>query len=127
MRVLEAGETPLPADQRRKDDAAIELCPLWGSKVTPQQRLRALRIAIPRDHNLGEKLPPHALGDRVAWIVVEGELAQDGLKLGPGALVYPESLVNSGEATPLPERGRARRATRARAALRRLPRDLRGR
>jgi serine/threonine protein phosphatase PrpC len=104
VRVLEAGETPLPAEQRKKDDAAIGSCALWGNRVTPQQRLRALRIAIPRDHNSGEKLPPHALGDRVAWIIVEGELAQDGLKLGPGALLYPESLVNSGEAAPLPDR-----------------------
>jgi len=98
VRVLEAGETPQPAEQRRRDDAAISSCTLWGTRVTPQQRLRALRIAIPRDHNFGEKLPPRALGDRVAWIVVEGELVQDGVPLGPGALVYPESLVSTGEA-----------------------------
>ncbi|HET7502290.1 MAG TPA: protein phosphatase 2C domain-containing protein [Kofleriaceae bacterium] len=104
VRVLEAGETPLPAEQRRKDDAAIATCGLWGSRVTPQQRLRALRIAIPRDHAIGEKLPAHALGDRVAWIIVEGELVQDGVPLGPGTLIYPESLVNLGEAAPLPER-----------------------
>jgi serine/threonine protein phosphatase PrpC len=102
--VLEAGKTPLPAEQRRRDDAAISACTLWGTRVTPQQRLRALRIAIPRDHNCGEKLPPHALGDRVAWIVVEGELVQDGLPLGPGALVYPESLVNTDAAAPPPDR-----------------------
>jgi PPM family protein phosphatase len=103
VRVLEAGETPLPAEQRKKDDVAIGACPLWGRRVTPQQRLRALRIAIPRDHNFGEKLPPHALGDRVAWIIVEGELVQDGVQLGPGALVYPESLVIGGDAA-LPDR-----------------------
>ncbi|HEU4730149.1 MAG TPA: protein phosphatase 2C domain-containing protein, partial [Kofleriaceae bacterium] len=104
VRVLEAGETPLPAEQRRKDDAAIAACGLWGSRVTPQQRLRALRIAIPRDHTIGEKLPAHALGGRVAWIIVDGDLVQDGIPLGPGALVYPESLVNLGEAAPMPER-----------------------
>jgi len=104
VRVLEAGETPLPAEQRKKDDAAIGACALWGTRVTPQQRLRALRIAIPRDHNLGDKLPPHAMGDRVAWIVVEGELVQDGKQLGPGALLYPESLVGSGNAAPAPDR-----------------------
>src|SRR5688572_30404869 len=103
VRVLEAGETPLPAEQRKKDDAAIGVCALWGTRVTPQQRLRALRIAIPRDHNFGEKLPAHALGDRVAWIIVEGELVQDGVQLGPGALVYPESLVIGGDAA-LPDR-----------------------
>jgi PPM family protein phosphatase len=103
--VLEAGETPLPAEQRKKDDAAIGACALWGTRVTPQQRLRALRIAIPRDHLLGDKLPLHAMGDRVAWIVVEGELVQDGKQLGPGALLYPESLVGSaGAAVPTTDR-----------------------
>src|SRR5262249_11259345 len=104
VRVLEAGETPLPAEQRKRDDLAIGACPLWGKRVTPQQRLRALRIAIPRDHNFGEKLPPHALGDRVAWIIIEGELVQDGVQLGPGALVYPEALVSPGARPPLPDR-----------------------
>jgi serine/threonine protein phosphatase PrpC len=97
VRVLEAGETPLPAEQRKKDDAAIASCALWSARITPQRRLRALRIAIPRDHQAGAKLPARALGDRVAWIIVEGELVQDGMSLGPGALVYPESLVNLGE------------------------------
>ena len=104
IRVLEAGETPLPAEQRKKDDTAIHACPLWGRRMTPQQRLRALRIAIPRDHNFGEKLPPHALGDRVAWIILEGELVQDGEPVGPGALVYPESLLSTREALPPPPR-----------------------
>ncbi|HMG54977.1 MAG TPA: protein phosphatase 2C domain-containing protein, partial [Kofleriaceae bacterium] len=104
VRVLEAGETPLPAEQRKKDDAAINACALWGKRVTPQQRLRALRIAIPRDHSFGEKLPPHALGDRVAWMILEGELVQDGETFGPGSLIYPESLASGRE--PLPPPGR---------------------
>ncbi|HEX3482374.1 MAG TPA: protein phosphatase 2C domain-containing protein [Kofleriaceae bacterium] len=104
VRVLEAGETPLPAEQRKKDDAAINACALWGKKLTPQQRLRALRIAIPRDHGVGEKLPPHALGDRVAWIVLDGELVQDGDTLGPGALIYPESLISARDQVPPPGR-----------------------
>jgi CRP-like cAMP-binding protein len=93
VRVLEAGETPLPADQRRRDDTAIEGCALWGTKVTPQQRLRALRIAIPRDVADGERLPPHSMGERVAWILVEGAVTQEGDVRGPGTLVYPESLI----------------------------------
>jgi len=104
VRVLEAGETPLPAEQRKKDDAAVSACALWGKKVTPQQRLRALRIAIPRDHNFGEKLPPHALGDRVAWIVLEGEVVQDGESRGAGALIYPESLLGVRQTLPAPSR-----------------------
>src|SRR5262249_43011575 len=104
VRVLEAGETPLPAEQRKKDDEAIASCALWGPRITPQRRLRALRIAIPRDHHAGAELPGRALGDRVAGIIREGEPGPDGLALGPGALVYPESLVNLGEPAPQPGR-----------------------
>ncbi|HEY4240715.1 MAG TPA: protein phosphatase 2C domain-containing protein [Kofleriaceae bacterium] len=100
VRVLEAGETPLPAEQRKKDDAAVRASPLWGTRVTPQQQLRALRIAIPREYASGERLPAFALGDRVAWILVEGTARQDGEQLGAGALVYPESLLGG----PIPER-----------------------
>ncbi len=99
MRVLEAGETPVPAEQRRRDDLSISLCELWTEKVSPQQRLRALRIAIPRDHVAGERLPAHTLGDRVAWIIVEGEVQIDGEIAGPGAFIYPESLI-AGSAIP---------------------------
>lgn len=100
VRVLEAGETPQPAEQRRRDDAAIERCALCA-KISPQQRLRALRVAIPRDHASGERIPAHTLGDRVAWIVVEGQLELRGETLGPGALLYPESLVSD---APPPDR-----------------------
>ncbi|CAN5834048.1 hypothetical protein BH11MYX3_BH11MYX3_39470 [soil metagenome] len=99
MRVLEAGETPVPAEQRRRDDLSISLCELWSEKVSPQQRLRALRIAIPRDHAIGDRLPAHTLGDRVAWIIVDGEVNIDGEPAGPGAFIYPESLV-AGSAIP---------------------------
>jgi len=99
--VLEAGQTPQPAEHRRRDDEAIQRCPLWGGRLTPQQRLRALRIAIPRDHAAGERAPAHTLGDRVAWIVVEGTLVQGGKEQGPGALVYPESLLSD---SPAPDR-----------------------
>ncbi len=97
MRVLEAGETPVPAEQRRRDDLSISLCELWSEKVSPQQRLRALRIAIPRDHVVGDRLPAHTLGDRVAWIIVEGEVTIDGEEAGPGAFIYPQSLVAGSE------------------------------
>ena len=98
VRVLEAGDNPLPAAQRRRDDLSISLCELWTEKVSPQQRLRAMRIAIPREHAAGDKLPPHTFGDRVAWIIVEGEANQHGEPLGPGALIYPESLLASSPA-----------------------------
>lgn len=100
IRVLEAGETPQPVEHRRKDDAAIQACPLWD-KVSPQQRLRALRIALARDVGPNERLPAHTLGERVAWIVIEGTLEHGDQTLGPGALVYAESLVDG---TPAPDR-----------------------
>ena len=97
VRVLEAGDNPLPAAQRRRDDLTISLCDLWTEKVSPQQRLRAMRIAVDRDHAPGEKLPAHSFGDRVAWIVVEGEVNQHGEPLGPGSFIYPESLVSGSQ------------------------------
>jgi len=100
VRVLEAGETPQPAELRRKDDEAIRSCALWTAKVTPQQRLRALRIAIPRDYVADDKLLAQTLGDRVAWIIIEGEVEVDGKRLGPGALLYAECLVARSRCAP---------------------------
>ena len=91
VRVLEAGERPQSALERKRDDAAIAQCALYV-KLSPQQRLRAQRIALPRDYPAGEKLPAQTLGDRVAWIIVEGEVELAGEKRGPGGLIYPESL-----------------------------------
>jgi serine/threonine protein phosphatase PrpC len=100
LRVLEAGETPQPADQRRRDDEAIDRCALW-SKLSPQQRLRARRISIPRDHGPGDRVPAQTLGDRVTWIIVDGAVTIGGATVGPGGLLYPESLIAD---RPAPER-----------------------
>jgi serine/threonine protein phosphatase PrpC len=100
VRVLEAGESARPAGLRRKEEAAVDACPLW-SKITPQQRLRALRIALPRDHATDERIAALALGDRVSWIIVDGEVEQEGVRLGPGALLYPQALLVD---RPLPDR-----------------------
>lgn len=97
IRVLEAGEAPQPVELRRKDDAAIQSCALWD-RISPQQRLRALRIAISRDVGMNERLPAHTLGERVAWIIIEGRLEHQGKTLGPGAFVYPQSLVSNSQA-----------------------------
>lgn len=97
VRVLEAGETPQPAESIKRDDDVIASCPLWGAKVSPQGRLRALRIAIPRDVPIGERLPAYHLGDRVAWIIVEGKIVQEGHVLEAGTLLYPESLVTDSQ------------------------------
>ncbi|NVB81432.1 MAG: hypothetical protein HOV81_23760, partial [Kofleriaceae bacterium] len=100
VRVLEAGETARPAEQLKREQQTIYACPLLA-KISPQQRLRALRIALPRDYSTGEKLPAQTLGDRVAWIIIEGELEQDGHIRGPGSLVYPEALLPE---RPLPDK-----------------------
>jgi PPM family protein phosphatase len=100
VRVLEAGETARPPELLRREELAINACPLWA-RVNPQQRLRALRIALPREYAEGERLPAVTLGDQVAWIVVEGELEQDGLLRGPGALLYPEALLGD---RPVPDK-----------------------
>jgi hypothetical protein len=100
VRVLEAGETARPAELMRRDEAVVRSCPLL-EKLTPQQRLRALRIALPRDHAAGERVPALALGDRVAWIVMDGELEQGPDLLGPGALLYPQALLPD---RPLPDK-----------------------
>lgn len=92
VRVLEAGETARPAEQLHRENKAINACPLWA-KVTPQGRLRALRIALPRDHAADTKIPAQTLNDRVAWIIVDGEVEQDGVLRGPGSLLYPEALL----------------------------------
>ncbi|MEO8551974.1 MAG: protein phosphatase 2C domain-containing protein, partial [Kofleriaceae bacterium] len=96
IRVLEAGETARPADLLQRENRAINACPLW-SKITPQGRLRALRIALPRDHVQDAKLPASTLGDRVAWIIVDGEVEQDGVLRGPGSLLYPEALLKEAQ------------------------------
>ncbi|MCW5804254.1 MAG: protein phosphatase 2C domain-containing protein, partial [Deltaproteobacteria bacterium] len=103
VRVLEAGETPQSAEMRNRDERVIASCGLWGTRTTPQQRLRALRLANARDYGPNELLPANTLGDRVAWIIVEGEVVQNrgADELGPGALVYPEALVAD---APLPHR-----------------------
>ena len=96
IRVLEAGETARPAEILQRENKAINKCPLWA-KVTPQGRLRALRIALPRDHAVGDKIPAQTLGDRVAWILVDGEVHQDGVLRGPGSLLYPEALLKDAQ------------------------------
>ena len=100
VRVLEAGETSRPAEVIQREEKAVHACPLWA-KVNPQQRLRALRIAIPKDLPAREKLPAQTLGDRVAWILVEGEVDHEGEVRGPGTLLYPEALLPD---RPLPDR-----------------------
>lgn len=101
-KVVEAGETRIAAEQRERDDAAIASCSLF-SELSPQERLRALRICIWRELKPGKTIAPMALGERVAYIVLEGEAKVSSHTLGPGSVVYPEALVDG---TSMPERSR---------------------
>ncbi|HEY1811648.1 MAG TPA: protein phosphatase 2C domain-containing protein [Kofleriaceae bacterium] len=95
VKVVEAGETARPAAQLQADDKTIASCALLD-KCTPQGRLRALRIALPREYAPGERIPAQTLGDRVAWIVLEGEVElEHGAVMGPGGLLYPQALAPS--------------------------------
>lgn len=100
VKVLEAGETRIPKERRERDEQSIAACPLF-EYLTSCERLRALRIAIGRELKEGKPLAPVALGERVAYILLEGEVEVPGAVLGPGALVYPEALVDG---TALPDR-----------------------
>jgi serine/threonine protein phosphatase PrpC len=101
VKVVEVDETAIPPEQRARDEATLSACPLLV-ELSPQERLRALRIASERDIAAAENLPPVALEDRVAYLVLEGEVAWHGRSFGPGSLIYPEGLVQ-GAAPPAPE------------------------
>lgn len=95
IKVVEVGETPIPAAQRQLDADALARCPLF-EPLSPQQRLRAARIAVNRDVSAGEVLPEAALGSRVAWVLLSGEAVVGGVTVGPGTLLYPEALLGQG-------------------------------
>jgi serine/threonine protein phosphatase PrpC len=98
VKVVEAGETKVPPEQRLSDQRAIEACPLF-EYLTPLERLRGLRIALPWELRAGEAVPAVALGEPVAHIVLAGEARIGDAPQRPGALIYPQALVR-GAATP---------------------------
>jgi serine/threonine protein phosphatase PrpC len=94
VKVVEAGETVVPPEQRDRDAEAVARCPLF-EPLSPQERLRALRFTTPRDIKPGRELPAMALGDRVAYVVLDGEIIlADGDRIGPSGLVYASALVD---------------------------------
>ncbi len=100
VKVVEAGETRVPADQRLADQRAVEACPLF-EYLTALERLRALRIALPREAEAGQPLPAVALGEPVAHVILAGSARVRTSSHGPGALLYPQALVRG---APLPDR-----------------------
>lgn len=95
VKVVEIGDAATPPGRRQLDADALAACVLF-EPLTPQQRLRATRIAVVRDVASGEPLPEAALGSRVAWVVLDGEVLHEGAARGPGALLYPEALLGQG-------------------------------
>jgi hypothetical protein len=79
--------------QHQGEREALEACPLFA-KLSAPQRLRARRIALGRELAKGERLPAQTLGDRVAWVIVEGSVERGAEQLGKSALAYPESLLD---------------------------------
>lgn len=95
IKVVEVGDAPIPAARRQQDADTLGQCPLFEA-LSPQQRLRAMRIAVHRDVASGEALAEAALGSRVAWVVLSGEVVLAGDTRGPGTLLYPEALLGQG-------------------------------
>jgi hypothetical protein len=107
IKVVEAGETRVPPEQRDRDNEAISACALF-EELSPQELLRALRITTLRELKSGKSLLPIALGNRVAYMVLDGEvMLARGQAVGPGGVIYPEGLL---EGTKLPDRGALARA-----------------
>ncbi|MCP4447253.1 MAG: SpoIIE family protein phosphatase [Myxococcales bacterium] len=92
VKVMEAGTTKLPKEQRDAHETAIAQCPLFAG-LTPQQVLRALRITTPRSYSQGKDVPRVALEDRVAYAVLEGEVAGSGVRACAGDVLLPEALL----------------------------------
>lgn len=77
--------------------------------------LRALAAAVEVELGAGALVPRVVASDQVAWIVLSGTVdAGERRVLGPGALLYAESLVGEVPRTPLARAASAVRALRLR-------------
>ncbi len=77
--------------------------------------LRALSAAVEVELGEGALVPRVVASDQVAWIVLSGAIdAGEGRVLGPGALLYAESLVGEVPRTPLSKVTSSVRALRLR-------------
>src|SRR5690606_14893980 len=77
--------------------------------------LEAMKSAVEVGFNAGESLPRFGASDRVAYILLEGSVrTPQGWTLGPGALLYPESLGGGGRGPGLCEAQQNVRALRIR-------------
>lgn len=109
--VVDAGADAAPVATRKRDARSLARCPLL-ERLSPQQRLRVLRIAAEQRMAAGEGLPVGEGGERHAWIVLEGEVMVDGRIESAGALLYGESLL-SNPGDPVPSAAHAINTVRA--------------
>lgn len=101
VKVVEADETNIPAEQREREKQAMDQCAIFED-LTPQERLRTLRIMTTREVKPGKQLLPIALGNRVSYVVLTGRVELPDQKFaGPGAVIYPGALV---ENSAMPDR-----------------------
>jgi len=92
LKLVEAGDPDVPAARRWRDDAVLATSRLLGALTAPQ-RLRSLRVAVERELPAGERVAASAYGDRVAWLLLEGEVETARHGYRAGELLYPESLL----------------------------------
>ena len=94
VKVVEAGESRIPPEQRKREQEAVAQCPLVKGLTVPE-RLRALRIMTPRELRAGDRLAPIALGEPVAYIVLTGQVdVPHEPPQGPGGVIYVEALID---------------------------------
>ena len=110
VKVVEAGA--LSGAQRREDDNVLSRCRLIA-RLTPPQRLRALRLAVEHELVEGAPLPASTDTDRLAWIILDGEIERGGGILPAGSLIYPESLLVDRPPVDTRTLGKARTPVRA--------------
>jgi serine/threonine protein phosphatase PrpC len=121
IKVVEVGEQ-VTAARRQLDADALARCVLF-EPLTPQQRLRATRIAVVRDVAAGEPLAEAALGSRVAWVGPVRRGGSGRASAGPGRAALPRGLARPGGAAPGRRAGgRGRRRAGPGDARRRLRR-----
>ncbi len=92
VRIVEAGRTEVSKAQREQHDQAVAACSLFAG-LSPQQVLRTLRISTPRQYRAGKLLPRVVLEDRVAYVILEGEVVGSGAVARPGDVLLPGALV----------------------------------
>lgn len=113
--VVEVGQRANPrraydGGLKARDLTAARLCPLLVD-LPDSLVLRALSASVELELSRGELLPRFLASDRVAYIVLDGEVdVPGGVTLGTSALLYPESLMNAGQ-----ERSMATARTHVRA------------